>query len=380
MEDMAITHNGFWKNKRVLITGHTGFKGSWLTLLLLKLGAEVWGYSLEADKNLSFFENLNLNDEKNNPFFSCFNHQIGDINNFNKLSKFTLNCNPDIVFHLAAQPLVLESYKDPINTWNTNVIGTIKLLESLKCLKKKLSIVVVTTDKVYLNKKSDYCYRETDQLGGYDPYSASKAAVEIAVSSWRSSFCNQNKNLISIATARAGNVIGGGDWSKNRLVPDAIRSLISKSAIPLRNPNFIRPWQYVLDPLRGYIILAEKLYSAPEKLKQDNKFAREFNFGPSNDLEKSVLNLVQEILINWEGDFYITKNENAQYESSRLTLSSELSMKLLGWESIISFSSGVRNTVNWYKSFYRKENCLEFSIKEIDHFLNIVDKYSNKVF
>ena len=258
---MEIENLIFWKDKKVLITGHNGFKGSWLTTWLLSLGANIFGYSLDIEKN-SLYENLNFELQNEKTFGSILNKE-GNINEFKNICSFVNEVKPDIVFHLAAQPLVKESYKDPLRTWNTNVIGTLNLLESLKQLSKKCAVVLITTDKVYKNKEWIYGYREIDELGGKDPYSASKAAMELAINSWISSFCG-NKNYqtdkLEIASARSGNVIGGGDFSKDRIVPDLVKSIFNKDSLLIRNPNARRPWLHVLEPLSGYLVLAERLY------------------------------------------------------------------------------------------------------------------------
>ena len=269
-----MINKSFWKNKRVLITGHSGFKGSWLLLLLEKLGAKSFGYSLDPELSKSLFSEI-MNSELEKKLI--VDQYFGDINDFDNFKKYIKKVNPDIVIHLAAQPLVKESYKKPLYTWKTNVIGSLNLLESIKEIDKKCSIVMVTTDKVYKNKEWIFGYRENDSLGGDDPYSASKASADIAIQSWRKSFCGnydyQSKNLC-IAIARAGNVIGGGDWAKDRIVPDVVNAIIKKETLRLYNPFATRPWQHVLESLHGYLLLAEKMYLEP------NKYCKEYNFGP----------------------------------------------------------------------------------------------------
>lgn len=262
----------FWKNKKVFITGHTGFKGSWLTMMLSSMGAKVKGYSLPLDKENYLF---GLIKEKVSHEII---HKEGDILNKSSLNNEVQKFEPDIVFHMAAQALVRKSYLEPVLTWETNLLGSLNLFNSLKEIKKECTVIVVTTDKVYKNKEWEFGYRENDQLGGHDPYSASKAALEIAVESWRKSFCGRgpmkNRN-INIASVRAGNVIGGGDMAQDRIIPDAIRALRNSKPIKIRNPLSTRPWQHVLDPLSGYLILAEHLYKDP------NNFSEAYNFGPS---------------------------------------------------------------------------------------------------
>ena len=240
-----LLNTDFWSEKKVLITGHTGFKGSWLTLWLNELKTKVTGISLEPDTEPNLFGQLHLQK-------SLHDHHIADIRDFGRISQIVKRCQPDVVFHLAAQPLVRRSYSDPLETWSTNVQGTLNVLEAIKSVQKPCAVVMVTTDKVYANKEWEYGYRECDELGGHDPYSASKAAAELAIASWRNSFCGEKKHQnshIKIATARAGNVIGGGDWADDRIVPDAMRALAIGEKIDVRNPKATRPWQHVLEPL-----------------------------------------------------------------------------------------------------------------------------------
>jgi len=277
----------FWSGKKVLITGHTGFKGSWLMLWLLEQGAEVYGYSLEPKKDLNLFNNLLKELSFNN-----FNHFIGDICELKDFKSYIFQTKPDIIFHLAAQSLVRKSYEEPINTWQTNLIGSLNLLQCLRELDSNCSVVLVTTDKVYKNNEWIFGYRENDQLGGFDPYSASKAALEIAVSSWRNSFCkshSDNNSNIKIATARAGNVIGGGDWAEDRIIPDIMRSLSNNKILEIRNPLSTRPWQHVLEPLWGYMELARKLYM------NEKGFCEAFNFGPLIESNKKVIAAINEM-------------------------------------------------------------------------------------
>ena len=335
-----INYN-FWKNKNILITGHTGFKGSWLSLWLLNLGAKVNGISLAPIQSPNLFDELNL--------INDINHYLLDIRDEQKLKDKILKINPDIVFHLAAQPLVLESYKKPKSTWDVNVMGTINVLDSLRSIDIKCAAIFITTDKVYLNREWVFGYRENDPLGGKDPYSSSKAAAEIAISSWRSSFCGkgykQNPNL-KIASARAGNVIGGGDWSENRILPDIIKSLSKGEIIQIRNSMSTRPWQHVLEPLKGYMLLAQKLYEGRDDV------CTSFNFGPHTESNKTVKELVNESLLNWEGEWIDSTKNSAYHEASLLNLTIEKAHKLLGWQPKWSFKETVKNSINWYKKFY----------------------------
>jgi CDP-glucose 4,6-dehydratase len=294
----AGVNSEFWAGKRVLLTGHTGFKGSWLALWLSEMGAEVSGVGLPPDSDPHLFEQLGLERRLQA-------HHLVDIRDPEALAAISGECQPEVVLHLAAQPLVRRSYRDPLGTWATNVQGSLNLLEALKPLQHPCAVVMVTTDKVYANREWDYGYRENDRLGGHDPYSASKAAAEIAIQSWRSSFCGvaaHQTPFLAIATARAGNVIGGGDWAEDRIVPDAMRALAKGEPIPVRNPWATRPWQHVLEPLGGYLLLAEKLADA-QGGSGANIYADAFNFGPSLEANRPVQELIEEVLLHWPGQW-----------------------------------------------------------------------------
>ena len=328
----------FWQNKRVLITGHTGFKGSWLSLWLLNLGAKIIGYSLQPEE-LSLFPLLNIESDIENHY--------DDIRNLENLQKIVLDYKPDIIFHLAAQPLVRKSYKEPINTWSTNVLGTINLLSAANLLENKCATIFITTDKVYKNREWEYGYREEDPLGGFDPYSGSKAASEIAISSWRSSFCGSSKHQkenIFIASARAGNVIGGGDWSKDRIVPDIVNSLSENKPISIRNPNSTRPWQHVLEPISGYLCLAKALYDYPNM----GVFDSSFNFGPNLESNRKVLDLAKCSLNFWEGQIKIEKKSDI-HEAGLLNLNIDKAHHKLGWSPTWQFEKTIEKTIVWYK-------------------------------
>lgn len=334
-------NNKFWKNKKILITGHTGFKGSWLSLWMKMVGANVCGIGLKPNDD-SLFNQLNLSKKIDL-------HNVLNINEFSNLKKVVQKFNPDIVFHLAAQPLVRESYREPIKTWETNVLGSIKLLESLKKINKKCAIVIITTDKVYKNKEWDYGYRENDELGGHDPYSASKAALEIAINSWRKSFCGNEvyqNPFLGIASARAGNVIGGGDWAEERIIPDTIRALQSGNPVLIRNPNSTRPWQHVLEPISGYLDLAELIFS-----KENNYlYCDSFNFGPMTDSNKTVKDLLEESFKYWKGEWFINQSCEIFHESKMLNLQIEKAYNILGWKPKWDFNKTVEKTINWYKN------------------------------
>ena len=358
----------FWIGKKVFITGHTGFKGSWLSLWLIKKGAFVYGYSLPPTVETSLFKSLDLENYAKKQHLSYQSFE-GDIRNRDLLRKKIKQINPDIVFHLAAQPLVLDSYENPIYTWETNLMGTLNLLEALNSIKKKCAIVLVSSDKVYENKEWEYGYREIDRLGGHDPYSASKAGMEIAIQSWRKSFCgnmpHQNK-YISIASARAGNVIGGGDWAKNRIIPDIIRGYINNEKIDIRSPNSTRPWQHVLDPLNGYILLAENLYSL--KNNSEINFESAFNFGPSMQSIVKVKVLIDLIKNQIPISYNILNTHQKKHESELLFLSSEKARRSLGWDPKLKFNKALEMTLNWYKSYIKDKNAINCCINDLNIF------------
>ena len=358
-----VVNTNFWRGKKVLLTGHTGFKGSWLGLWLSELGAQVTGMGLKPDTNPNLFSLLKLKDR-------LLTHHIADIRDIEALKTIVNASQPEIVLHLAAQPLVRHSYVDPLGTWSTNVLGSLNLLEALKHLRKPCSVVIVTTDKVYANQKWNYGYRESDRLGGHDPYSASKAATELAVTSWRSSFCGSKRHqnpYLSVATARAGNVIGGGDWASDRIVPDAMRALASGKAIELRNPQATRPWQHVLEPLSGYLRLAEKLSS---ETGDKNCFAEAFNFGPKLEANQTVQQLVEEITKHWDGTWRNISNTDTPHEEEKLHLQIDKAHHQLGWDPRWSFRTTVERTVKWYKTVEREGFALKHCIEDITAYQN----------
>lgn len=346
----------FWKNKKVLITGHTGFKGGWLSVWLNQLGAKVYGYSLIPENAPNLYTVLNIEDIIEESI-------IGDIRDFNEFRKRLLQIEPDIILHLAAQPIVRTSYVDPILTYQTNVDGTINLLQIARELKNLKVLVNVTTDKVYLNREVNYAYVENDQLGGFDPYSCSKACSELITSSFRSSFFDQLN--ISIATARAGNVIGGGDWSADRIIPDAFRALSNNENLLVRSPNSIRPWQHVLEPLFGYILLCQKLYF----YNPLNNSA--WNFGPSDENGVDVLTIVN-MLKNLLGDsFNFEISEKVKlHEAQILKINSAKSNLELNWYPKWDIQSTILETTSWYKAYYNNDDMLLFTLNQIDKYQN----------
>ena len=352
-------NKSYWNGKKVLITGHTGFKGSWLSLWLLQMNAQVSGISLKPEDPNNLFDQLKIKKD--------LNHIICDIRDKDSLRKNIMSIKPEVIFHLAAQPLVVKSYIEPISTWETNVLGTLNVLNAMSSLENKCSGIFITTDKVYKNNEWMYGYRENDELGGHDPYSSSKAACELAISSWRSSFIDSKRNgsNLSIVSARAGNVIGGGDWAENRIIPDIIRSLIKNEKVLVRNPLSTRPWQHVIEPLSGYLILAEKIND------EQNKFSSSFNFGPFTDSNRSVMDLVNESLKHWEGEYIIQDNPEKLHEAGVLNLSIEKAMKHLLWKPKWDFEETIKKTINWYKNVYQgNKNPTDCSLSDLNNYLN----------
>ena len=348
----------FWKGRRVLLTGHTGFKGSWLLLWLQQLGAEVWGYALEPEPEPNLFRQL----ASARPPGQDWHHVIGDLADRSALGELVQRSQPEVVLHLAAQPLVRRSYEDPIGTWATNVVGSLNLLESLRPLQHRCAVVMVTTDKVYENREWAYGYREPDRLGGHDPYSASKAGAEIAIASWRASFCGPAAHQTPhprIATARAGNVIGGGDWAADRIVPDAMRSLARGEPIPVRNPAATRPWQHVIEPLAGYLRLAEALAQAP------NPPCEAFNFGPGLASNRPVGELVATILEHWPGAWLDQSDPTAPHEANLLHLQIDKAHHRLGWQPRWDYAATLARTVGWYRAVHEGANPLECCVADL---------------
>ena len=329
-----------FNNKNVIVTGHTGFKGSWLTAWLKQLGANVMGISLDPPTHPSHFKasriNLGIKDIRL------------DIRDRVKLENKISSFKPNFIFHLAAQSLVGFSYENPTKTWETNVFGTLNILQALRKLKSACNVVIITSDKCYFNKEIHYGYKETDRLGGKDPYSSSKASTELLIKSFINSFFLNNKSKIRIATARAGNVIGGGDWAQGRIIPDCVRSWSTGNKAKLRNPKATRPWQHVLEAVGGYICLAINLKY------NKNLHGESFNFGPSLSKEYSVLKLVKSMSNNWNNVSWkiIPKSKKKFYESELLRLNCNKAKKILKWKSILRFEESVKMVADWYRNFY----------------------------
>ncbi len=328
-----------FKNKKVLITGHTGFKGSWLAAWLHLLEAKIYGISIDPPSKPSHFEVIDLE--------SIIDHNYLDIRDGRELSEKINLIEPDYIFHLAAQPIVKTSYEDPIGTYQSNLMGTLNLLESVRNLKKKCTVILITSDKSYYNSEWIWGYRENDRLGGIDPYSASKAATEIMIQSHIKSYFTESSE-INIGIGRAGNVIGGGDWAESRIIPDCIRSWSMGKKLNIRNPYSTRPWQHVLEPLSGYLNLAYKL-------SENNKLHGEpFNFGPHANQNVNVGELIKEMSKYWKGSKFSVekKNKNAVYESGLLKLNCDKALFHLDWMPTLDTEKTIELTINWYKSFY----------------------------
>lgn len=384
-----MNFNGFYKDKKVLVTGHTGFKGSWLTEWLLMMGARVTGLALAPATEPALFDQLGLAGR-------C-DHRIGDIRDRALVRQVIHEVKPDLIFHLAAQPIVRLSYAQPVETYETNVMGTAHVLDALRDADWPCAAVMITTDKVYENKEWLHAYRESDPLGGYDPYSSSKACAELVIQSYRQSFFNPEKirtqdvspltshispPLVAVASARAGNVIGGGDWAQDRIVPDCMRALAKGEIIAVRNSHATRPWQHVLEPLSGYLLLGMKLFEeldvrretldvrrktlgATSKTDEETaqsssrltshvshltSYSSPFNFGPSLGSNRPVGDLVEEVLKHWPGQWKDSSDARAPHEAGKLNLATDKAFHLLGWQSRWEFAQTITATVSWYKT------------------------------
>lgn len=344
----------FYHGKRVLITGHTGFKGSWLSLWLSHLGAKVCGYSLAPNTKPSLFEEIDIASKIEKSV-------IGSILDRDTLQKVFDDFKPEIVFHLAAQPLVRLSYAEPVLTYETNVIGSLNVLEAARKCGTVKAFVNVTTDKCYENKETGKNFEEDDPFGGYDPYSSSKGCVEVMSASYRRSFL-QGEDDYAMATARAGNVIGGGDWALDRLVPDCVRSINDGIKIEIRNPVAVRPWQHVLEPLSGYMLLGEKLYT------EGKQYAEGFNFGPNEDSVLTVEDVAQKIVgFYGKGEVVVHKRDDL-HEAELLMLSIKKAARVLGWKPVLTAEKAIQNTVEWYRRFYDGEEMTAFTLQQIDDY------------
>jgi len=348
--------NNTYRDKKVFLTGHTGFKGSWMLTMLNLIGADVKGYALDPEDDPSLFKLLEANE--------LCDSVIADVRDKEKLEKELVDFQPDFIFHFAAQSLVRRSYRDPLATFGINVMGTANLLDAVRKLDKKCQVIVITTDKVYENLEKNYAYAETDKLGGFDPYSSSKACAEIVASTYRLSFFNSDnyeQHKKSIATARSGNVIGGGDWCEDRIIPDMIRALNSGEKLEVRNPNAVRPWQHVMEPLGGYLLLGARMAEDPVK------YADAFNFGPNLEDDLSVEELVKIALEKWgNGEYEVASNPDDPHEAGLLQLNIDKAEKILGWKPQLNSKEAIAKTIDWYKNY--KDNPRQYTEQQIQHY------------
>lgn len=343
-------NQSFWKDKTVFLTGHTGFKGGWIAHWLCELGASVCGYSLEPPTQPNFFNETQLAKRLTASTF-------GDIRDLASLTSALKKAKPEVIFHMAAQPLVRESYSTPVETFSANVMGTVNLLEAARQVGTVTAIVNITTDKCYENKEWLWPYRENDRLGGHDPYSASKACAEIAAAAYRASFLADDH--IQLASVRAGNVIGGGDWATDRLIPDFLRALEARETLCIRSPDAIRPWQHVLEPLSGYLLLAEKLYT------KGSAFAEAWNFGPKDDDTRPVSWIVDQLCRSIPGAKWQTESSQPLHEAGLLKLDSSKAKTKLGWASRWSLETALNKTLEWHQAWRNKADMAEITSEQI---------------
>lgn len=361
MENMVMNKN-FWSGKKVFITGHTGFKGSWTSLWLQNLGANITGFSLENNSQSDFYNCAKVS--------LGMNSIIGDIRDYELLKKSIQSFNPDIVIHMAAQALVRESYKNPIETYSTNIMGTVNILEVCREVKTVKAVINVTSDKCYKNEEREEGYKENEPMGGYDPYSSSKGCAELVSSAYNDSFFFQNNDKALLASVRAGNVIGGGDWSKDRLIPDIIRSFYKNNPVLVRNPNSVRPWQFVLEPIRGYLLLAEKLFQGNKNL------SGAWNFGPRDNDVMTVEWIAKKMCEEW-GDLASwcieTKRDNILHEAKYLKLDISKAKDILHWNPVLNIEETISFIVEWYKNFENEKDMKKISINQINEYQDKVD-------
>jgi CDP-glucose 4,6-dehydratase len=351
--NQSMIEQAFWQGKRVFLTGHTGFKGSWLSLWLSSLGAEVKGYALNPPTSPSLF-----NEAKVGTFIDS---QIGDIRDQSVLHESMIAFNPDILFHMAAQPLVRYSYDEPIETYEINVIGTAKVLEVARNCPNLKSIVNITTDKCYENDERIQGYKEGDPMGGYDPYSSSKGCVELVTSAYRRSFLQDQG--VGLASVRAGKVIGGGDWADDRLIPDILRSFEKNESVVIRNPKATRPWQHVLEPLSGYLVLAQKLYN------DQDKYAEGWNFGPHKSDVKPVDWILDEMISKWPNASWELDQNSNPHEAGFLQLDISKAESKLGWKPVWGLSHTLKKIIDWQKAWLNQENMQIVCLSEIQEYM-----------
>jgi CDP-glucose 4,6-dehydratase len=354
VEDLELNtvDKNFWNGKRVFLTGHTGFKGSWMSLWLSSLGAIVKGYSLQPPTSPSLFEIAKID--------SLIDSEIGDIRELNKLKRGMLNFGPDILIHMAAQPLVRYSYKAPVETYEVNVLGTVNVLESARSCNNLKAIINITTDKCYENVEWDKSYKEDDPMGGYDPYSSSKGCAELLTSAYRCSFFQDQG--VGLASVRAGNVIGGGDWAGDRLIPDILRSFEKNTPVMIRNPKSTRPWQHVLEPLSGYIILAQKLYTNPIK------YSEGWNFGPYADDVRPVSWILDKMINKWDGAKWNIDRGIQPHEARYLKLDISKAKEKLYWEPTWNLEKALNLIIDWHEQYLEGEDMKEVSLRQIESY------------
>lgn len=354
-----MVNPNFWQGKKVFLTGHTGFKGSWISLWLQNMGAEVKGYSLTPPTKPSLFEEANIADGMLS--------EIGDIRDYKALNQSLNSFKPEIVLHMAAQPLVRLSYDQPIETYATNVMGTVNLLESCRHLDTVRAIVNITSDKCYENKEWVWGYRENEPMGGYDPYSNSKGCAELVASSFRQSFFNPNnytQHGVGLASVRAGNVIGGGDWALDRLIPDILQAFEKNEPVEIRNPNAIRPWQHVLEPLSGYLIVAEKLY------QQGADYSEAWNFGPNEQDAQPVQYIVNALANSWgnNANWFLSSGTHP-HEAHYLKLDCSKAKMRLNWQPLWNLDTTLNKIVNWHQAWLNKHNMRDYTSNEINNYM-----------
>ena len=346
----------FWKGRKVFITGQTGFKGGWLSHWLKNLGAHVYGYALSPDLKQSFYTQASVN-------HSLLSDTFSDIRDLEAFKQAMQEANPSIVIHLAAQPLVVDSYSDPVTTYSTNVMGVVNMFEAIRSCSSVKAVLNITTDKCYENNEQLIGYHENDPMGGHDPYSASKGCSELISASYRKSFFNDLG--VAIATARAGNVIGGGDWAKNRIIPDAMKAFANNQKLLVRNPNSIRPWQHVLEPLFGYLMLCQQLINKPDT------FSGAWNFGPNQEDARPVSVLADIIAKSWGGNAeWRDDNKKHPHEANYLKLDCSKAKNILNWKPIWTLDQSLVETVKWYKAFYNNENMSKFTLRQIEKYIS----------